>query len=314
MTEPKNHPWLTTHPFLTFVFDARPMPASTWALLGECASKIEHVSGTPLNAKVADELRSIFLAKGIHGTTAIEGNTLSVEQVARRVQGELPLPPSQEYLGREIDNVVKAHNIVVQQLIAGVAFHVEPDDLKKLNKSVLDGLGAGQDVVPGEYRTHSVVVSDYRAPSAEFVPQLVREGCDWLNHQVWTEAVGSRFVIPILRAVLSHLYIAWIHPFADGNGRTARLIEFDLLVRAGVPIVCAHLLSDHYNRTRTAYYKALSAARQSPIHFVSYAVQGLLDMLREQLSLIRAQQTEVTWVNYVHTTFQKHRYKIYSRI
>lgn len=41
MGDSKNYPWLETHPFITFIFDARPMPASTWALLGECASKIE---------------------------------------------------------------------------------------------------------------------------------------------------------------------------------------------------------------------------------------------------------------------------------
>ena len=45
----------------------------------------------------------------------------------------------------------------------------------------------------------------------------------------------------ILKATLAHLYIAWIHPFGDGNGRTARLVEFMLLSRAGVPSPSAHL-------------------------------------------------------------------------
>src|SRR3954471_974864 len=83
------------------------------------------------------------------------------------------------------------------------------------------------------------------------------------------------FTFAILKAVLAHLYIAWIHPFGDGNGRTARLIEFELMVRAGVPLPAAHLLSDHYNRTRAVYYIELDKTSHGHFElepFVRYAL------------------------------------------
>jgi hypothetical protein len=67
----------------------------------------------------------------------------------------------------------------------------------------------------------------------------------------------------ILKAIMAHLYLAWIHPFGDGNGRTARLLEFHILLEAGVPLPVAHLLSDHSNRTRAEYYRQLDRASKS---------------------------------------------------
>jgi hypothetical protein len=114
-------------------------------------------------------------------------------------------------------------------------------------------------------------------------------------------------VYSILKAGLAHLYLAWIHPFGDGNGRTARLLEFQILISTGVPAPAAHLLSNHYNQTRTEYYRQLDQASQSGgdvLPFLTYAVQGFVDGLRAQLSLIRVQQWEVAWENYVHEAFR----------
>jgi Fic family protein len=115
------------------------------------------------------------------------------------------------------------------------------------------------------------------------------------------------FVYAIIKAVLAHLYIAWIHPFGDGNGRTARLIEFITLISSGVPATAAHLLSNHYNLTRTRYYGELAQAGQSKgniIPFLGYAVQGLLDGLREQVEAIQKQQWEVVWRDFVHRSIK----------
>jgi Fic family protein len=112
----------------------------------------------------------------------------------------------------------------------------------------------------------------------------------------------------VLAAIVAHLYIAWIHPFGDGNGRTARLVEFALLVKAGIPMPAAHLLSNHYNETRSAYYRHLDLASkdldQGIYDFVQYAVQGLVDGLREQIARVRVQQLEVAWQNFVHEHFK----------
>lgn len=116
------------------------------------------------------------------------------------------------------------------------------------------------------------------------------------------------FAIAFFKAVLAHLYVAWIHPFGDGNGRTARLIEFQILAQSGlVPFPACHLLSNHYNKTRSRYYAELDRSSKAPdgvASFVRYAAEGFVDGLREQLALIRDQQWKVTWENYVHDRFR----------
>ena len=57
--------------------------------LGEARSKCEHIAGVPLRPTVARELHQLYLAKGVLGTTAIEGNTLSEEQVRQLLEGQL---------------------------------------------------------------------------------------------------------------------------------------------------------------------------------------------------------------------------------
>lgn len=298
-------PWSDTHPFLTFTFRLDQLLPESWTLLGECSSKIEHISRVAMRPDTAQALFQIFLVKGVHGTTAIEGNTLSEAQVARRVEGKLPLPASQEYLGTEVDNIVKAYLWLIDQIRKGAPISIAPADLKYLNLMVLEGTEVRDEVVPGEFRKHVVEVNDYRSPSAAYNDELVGRLCTWMNEPRWTEVLGSQYVLPIIKAIAAHLYIAWIHPFGDGNGRTARLVEFDILSRAGVPPISAHLLSDHYNKTRGAYYRALSAARRNPCEFLRYALQGFADGLREQVERIWVQQMQVTWTNHVHGVFAR---------
>ena len=69
-----------------------------------------------------------------------------------------------------------------------------------------------------------------------------------------------------------------------------------MLARGGVPDVSYHLLSDHYNRTRTGYYRRLAETSASPSGrpevFIEYAMSGLVDGLRQQVGQIRSQHRE----------------------
>jgi hypothetical protein len=295
-----------THPWITFTFDARPLSHKTWLLLGEAWSKCDHVAGVPLRPAVAERLHQIYLSKGVHGTTSIEGNTLSEEEVLARLQGDLELPPSRRYLGKEVDNIVGACNQIVNDVINGRSLELTLERITDFNRQVLDGLDLDEDVVPGQVRVHNVGVAHYRGAPAEDCEYLLKQMCDWLN-DMHTGDEDTEFSCAILKAILAHLYIAWIHPFGDGNGRTARLIEFQLMVQAGAPIPAAHLLSDFYNKTRDDYYRELDRTSKPPYpvdRFVHYAVRGFVDELREQLGVIRNEQMSVTWENWVHEQFR----------
>ncbi len=293
-----------THPWLDFTLDVRQMDYTSWLLLGEAVSKTEHIAGVPLEPSSAKRLHSIYLAKGVHATTAIEGNTLTEEEVLQHLEGRLQLPPSREYLAREIDNIVLACNDIGKAAIHDDSGHITVADIRRYNRLVLKDLPLQDEVVPGELRSHSVMVGRYRGAPAEDCEYLLERFCEWLNGLTYPEGLEQPY--SILTAIAAHLYFVWIHPFGDGNGRTARLIEFRFLLQAGFPTPTAHLLSNFYNLTRTEYYRQLDKTSRSGGRidgFITYAVQGLVDQLREQLAVIRIMQWETTLRNYVYECF-----------
>jgi cell filamentation protein, protein adenylyltransferase len=296
-----------THPWIDFRVDLRPASPELWMLLGEARSKIAHIAGSLLNPRVASEMHIVYLTKGALATTAIEGNTLSEEEARRRIERDLDLPPSREYLGREIDNVIAAYNEIKNELIGGVAPPMSRTTIENYNRLILRGLELDEGVVPGEIPTHPVVVGGYRGAPREDCEFLLERLSEWLNGPDFApRSPGWELPMAIVKAIVAHLYIAWIHPFGDGNGRTARLMELRILLEAGVPTPATHLLSNHYNQTRTEYYRQLRDASQGDcdlLPFVHYALQGFVDGLREQLETIRAQQFADRWEQYVYQQF-----------
>ncbi len=296
----------TTHPWLDFSLDLRRANYTLWLLLGEAQSKCEHIAGIPLRPGVAERLHMIYLAKGALATTAIEGNTLSEEEVFKRIEHGLKLPPSKEYLGQEIDNIVEACNQIADQLFNSGSALLCVDEIIKFNGLILRNLPLEAGIVPGQLREHRVGVGRYRAVDPEDCGFLLEKLCCWLNEN-FEEPKQHKIAFGVLRAIIAHLYLAWIHPFGDGNGRTARLIEFQTLLSCGVPSAAAHLLSNHYNQTRREYYRQLEYASESGgdlFPFIEYALQGFVDGLKEQVDVIRDQQWDVTWRNYVHEKFK----------
>ncbi|GAA3580968.1 Fic family protein [Klugiella xanthotipulae] len=252
-----------------------------------------------------------MLTKSIHGTASIEGNTLSEDEVRQRIDGDLELPQSREYLGTEIDNILSLCNEVMDDVIEGRDQSLSVSRIKHFNKTILKGLPLKPEVEPGKVRTHGVTVGigHYRGAPAEDCEYLLEEMVAWLNKmRAPDENPELIFPLAVLKSIIAHVYLAWIHPFGDGNGRTARMIEFQLMTEAGVPSTAAHLLSNHYNRTRDAYLVVLDRTSRDPSYpvedFIQYALQGLVDELQDQIKMIRAQQYEVTWINFVHDMYK----------
>ena len=298
-----------SHPWLSFRLDLTHAPVQLWLLLGEAQSKALHVIGTPLLPAVLQQFHTLALAKGAHATTAIEGNTLTEEQVGAHLRGELKLPRSQQYLQRELDNVVGACNEIGAAILRGERARLSVTDICDFNARVLGGLSVAKEVVAGKVREHAVTVARYPGAPAKDCPFLLERMCAWLNGE-FTALPGYEVAFGILKAIVAHVYIAWIHPFGDGNGRTARLVEFQVLISAGVPTTAAHLLSDHYNRTHDEYYRQLDQAHKSKgdlLPFIEYALRGFIDGLVEQIQLLRLQQLDVHWRDFVHHKFHDRR-------
>ncbi len=305
-----------THPFITFALDLGHASYTTWLHLGEAASKSEHVSRSLLRPEVAAELLQVFLIKGAAATTAIEGNTLTEDEVREVIEGRRELPPSKEYLGQEVRNVVNACNVIRDDVLDAVRDHgggdpaaLSPSTIAKYNRMVLDGLELEPGVTAGEVRDYSVTVGGvYRGAPAADCTVLLERLCRWLNSSDFDAPQDHpelAWPLAIVKAAIAHLYLAWIHPFGDGNGRTARLLEVHILLADGFPQPTAQLMSNHYNATRADYYRRLGEASRdkTSLGFVAYAVRGFVDELRAQLDRIWAMQYEDRWEQYVYQRF-----------
>ena len=250
-----------THPWLTFSFDLRRLKHTDWLALGEAASMSGHVAGTALDPAVAEELHRLYLAKGALATTAIEGNTLSEEEARGVIDGTLTLPPSRRYLAREIDNIVSACGGLVDELEACGRIPLTVERIERMNEAVLRGLDVEDDVAPGRVRKTNVSVGACRCPNWREAQALLARLCGVLDD--FDLPAGNEHAFAILKAIFAHLHLVWIHPFGAGNGRTARLIELAILLEAGLPLPACHLLSNHYNLTRSEYHRQLARASRA---------------------------------------------------
>ena len=166
--------YVESHPWITFeATDINNLGPKTWMLLGEARSKCEHLAGAPLRPNVADRLYQLALVKGAQATTAIEGNTLTEEQVAGIHDGTYSAPPSRAYQEREVRNVLDALKEIADQAMKGGSTAITKDLICTFNRRLLDGTEHEPDAVPGRVRSHEVGVANYRGAPAEDCEYLV---------------------------------------------------------------------------------------------------------------------------------------------
>lgn len=285
--------------------------------LGQCDAVIQAISNTPLLPEYHGRLLGVSLSKGAQATTAIEGNTLTEEEVEAVAAGQ-SLPPSKEYQEIEVRNILQAFNALLHDVAADD--HVETisrDLLLRFHAMIGKGLGKHFDAVPGQFRNDNRTVGPYRAPDHQDVEELVGRLCEWLRRE-FRFGDDQTFAEAVTQAIVTHVYIEWIHPFGDGNGRTGRLVEFYILLRAGNPDIASHILSNFYNETRSEYYRQIDLAfrKQDLSGFIEYAVQGFRDGLLRTLKTIQGSQFEITWRKLIYDRFAEKKYTkktVYSR-
>lgn len=132
------------------------------------------------------------------------------------------------------------------------AFKLRPSLILGLQREALMGISS----YAGNYRPGGVAIegSTHEPVGAHLVPELVEEMCDYVNEQ-WEEST------PIHLAAYLMWRLNWIHPFADGNGRTSRIISYVVLsIRAGAVLPGTPTIPDQIVDNRNPYFEALDAA------------------------------------------------------
>lgn len=330
---PQPRKYLDSHPWLTFKMGdlANRIGAPGWLKLGAATSKCEYLLRAPISPGTASKLGQIYLRRGAWATARIEGNPLSQEEFDASLDVKKKLPEWQQYSAREILNVIGALKALESEIAVRKAseiampqpFEITPEWIKAMNKQLLDGLKLESEIVPGQYRTYDVGVNMYKAAPHQDLEYLMEEFCTWFNSLMKDSREGTKggdillgFATVFIAAALAHLYFAWIHPFGDGNGRTARLIECAILAHSDlVPWISTNILSDYYNRTRENYYERLAgaSANSDVVGFVNYSIRGFLEQVGEQVIEVQKFQREISWISYIHEQFNKSPANVKSR-
>lgn len=214
-----------------------------------------------------------------HSSTSIEGNRLSLEQVKALSENKEVIASAKDK--QEVINYLEALDAIAH-------YAKTPLDLKlflTMHKTLTKGtLKSPKDC--GAFRDRQVFVGkrifdgtqfkevvEYMPPKTEYVPKLVEEFLAWLNSK---EAVE---INPVILAGIGHYEVARIHPFIDGNGRTARLLAALILYKSGFDHRRFFALDDYYDQDRSIYYAALKTVEQNKGNlttWLEYFTDGVL--------------------------------------
>lgn len=272
-----------------FVFSYECSMEEVRPLLTEIDILNETVREIPILPSVASSLDEELLRSSIFGTAAIEDNPLSKEEVVDLLnKGEGTKYP--EKFEIEIFNLKVAYEILISKkelLGEGEVLLLDEEAIKILHGAITDGLEA-EDNMPGKYRNKSVEVGDkayggvYRPPGKIFtIKELMKEFVLWMNSE------ELRKIPAPMRAALAHYYLGLIHPFGDGNGRTARLVEALILTHAGFKYA-PKMLSNFYYKNKNDYFSVFSETHKGAkkkeydvTPFVLFVLRGLVESLKE---------------------------------
>ena len=202
------------------------------------------------------KLRRQALIRMTHSSTAIEGNALNVNEVeALLAQKKIDAPQRDVY---EVQNYLKALKYIEKNIKAKRP--ISEKVLLNIHKLVTDKTLPKDQC--GHYRKARVYVVRrrqgfpdeiiYTGPEANKVPELCKNLLHWISES------GKKEINPVIVAGIVHQEIAAIHPFTDGNGRTARALATLILYKFGYDFRRLFALEDYYNRDRQAYYKSVN--------------------------------------------------------
>jgi len=229
-------------------------------LIGQISEGVGRLS-VNTESEQALRLRRVNRIRTIHGSLAIEGNTLSEDQITALLEGKHVVAPPREI--QEVKNAIAAYD----QLEAWRAD--SEADLLAAHRGLMNGLINES----GMYREGGVGVMKgaeviHMAPPAERVPVLMAELFQWVN--------GSEHH-PLISSSVFHYEFEFIHPFADGNGRMGRLWQ-TLLLKQWNPLFGDMPVESMIYANQESYYLALqeSTAESDSAYFITFILEMIL--------------------------------------
>ncbi|GIK37895.1 MAG: cell division protein Fic [Chloroflexota bacterium] len=239
----------------------------------------------PLPAAAVNRLNEQLTLEWIYNSNAIEGNTLTLRETQLILETGLTIGGKSLREHLEVINHQQAIEYV--ETLVNSPDLITPFHLRQIHRLVLSRI---DDTNAGQYRNLPVKIagSSHQPPDAWAIPQLIDDWGSWLNGP-------AQGLHPIERAAVAHHRLVAIHPFLDGNGRTARLVMNLLLLRDGYPPTVI------LRANRRQYYRVLAqadAGHEGPlVNFIGRAVERSLTLYLEAcIPVSTPPAREVEWI------------------
>jgi Fic family protein len=233
-------------------------------------------------------LRRSVRASSIEGSASIEGYSVTPEEAVALVGREPPL---------EADDESRMAVASYARAMDHVAVLAQDPGFRWLDRVILDlhfdACGFQSDKSPGLLRTGPVGVTaadgslEYQGPDSDSVPGLMTEAVTWLQE-------GDPDANVVVRAAMAHLHVVSIHPFADGNGRVARIVQSLVLAREGLISPEFSSIEEYLGEHTSAYYSALRDVQDGRYRperdassWVAFCIDAHLAQARQRLAQIK---------------------------
>lgn len=255
--------------------------------IANALTAIERVRGfleaVTLSSEWVAKMQNKALILEAYHTTHIEGTQLTLEQSQQLWAGQHLAKVDPDDV-KELLNYRQAFNLVANYIEDGAP--IIEGLIREIHKYLVQDV-RGNSAAPGEYRKiQNYVVNSqtkeiiYTPPPVYEVSQMMQTLVQWINEETT--------IHPVLMSGIAQFQLVHIHPFLDGNGRTARLLSTLCLYRSGYDFKKLFTISEYYDRNRVNYYQAIQSVRKNDMDMTSwleYFLQGLSTQLQEVKTL-----------------------------
>ncbi|MFH0947518.1 MAG: Fic family protein [Elusimicrobiota bacterium] len=245
------------------------------------------ISTQPLDIVLLRTLQTETKCKLAYHSTSIEGNPLTLPEVEAIAKGEKV--PAGEKSIQEVKNYLAALNWFWKG-----KNKVTEENLLHLHKIITQNILEVEKV--GTYKKKQNYVVDakgtiiYIPPSPEETPTLVKDLITYIQN--------SKNVHPVILSAIAHHRLVSIHPFSDGNGRSARAFSIWLLYLNGFDTNHIFALDEYYSEDRKLYYTKIQQARELDndlTYWIEYIAESVASILKKTIERIKSLKLSISF-------------------